>query len=66
MLCYVKLNTSLITQRMKSGEREREDKPIAKKPDGQYYYEGITFILDAKKKKEVNSQDNWKIIWKII
>ncbi len=38
---------SFTTQRMKSGERE--DKPIAKKPDGYYYYEGITFILDAKK-----------------
>ena len=29
-------------------EREREDKSIAKKPDGYYYFEGITFILDAK------------------
>ena len=37
---------SFTTQRMKSWERE--DKSIAKKPDGYYYFEGITFILDAK------------------
>ena len=30
---------------MKSCER---DKPIAKKTDGYYYFEWITFILDAK------------------
>ena len=37
---------SFTTQRTES--REREDKPIAKKPDGYYYFERITFILDAK------------------
>ena len=43
---------SLFIYNTKNGElreREREDKPIAKKPDGYYYFEGITFILDAKK-----------------
>ena len=40
---------SFITQRTESWERERDvNGKIAKKPDGYYYFEGITFILDAK------------------